>query len=185
MPECSEHNNMLMTAVMHSTGTGLVGLVCAVLGGEVTCADHPRALRLLEKNIKVNASLIREAGLKAALTCAPLEWGVKSHAATLTADGAYDLILIADCVHWPELFSPLIESLVDVMTTGPETRCLIAYEERKPEVEAAFFALLKGKREQGGGGFIIRKLREEEMDPRFYAEEIHVYDVRHCQAVPS
>jgi len=116
------------------------------------------ALPLLEKNLVENASktgpMVHE----------PLEWGNTAHVEQLLAadEDGFELVVLADCVHWPELFEPLVSTLASLVTS-PETQCLMAYEERNAKTEAEFFAMLRA-----GDKFVVRRLEESEMDPRFY-----------------
>ena len=73
-------------------GTGLVGLVCAVLGATTILADHPRALPLLEHNAEENGKITG-----AVVECKPLEWGNASHAKELKMMGGdFDLVVCSD-----------------------------------------------------------------------------------------
>ena len=79
------------------------------------------------------------------------------------------LQVLADCVHWPELFQPLCTTLNWLVPVG--TQCLMAYEERNAKTEAEFFAMLQMT------GFEYRRLGADELDPRYYADDIHVYSI--------
>ena len=47
----------------------------------------------------------------------------------------------------------------------------MAYEERNAKTEAEFFAMLQMT------GFEYRRLGADELDPRYYADDIHVYSI--------
>ena len=123
-------------------GTGFVGLCAAALGaGSVVLADRRCALPLLRKNVAlVNAKLPHE---RAVCAVAELEWGDAEQAAA-AAEKGLDVVIVSDCVHWPELFAPLIDSLVAL--AGEQRRgavVLISYEERNAVVEDEFFEQLR------------------------------------------
>merc|ERR1712070_621955 len=91
----------------------------------------------------------------------PLEWGDISRAQAL-GSAPFDLVLVSDCVHWPELFDPLFQTLKAVI--GENTQCLISYEVRNETTEKEFFNKLRKE-------FVVYKLGANELHPRFRADE--------------
>ncbi|KAI9020323.1 putative methyltransferase-domain-containing protein [Hyaloraphidium curvatum] len=144
-------------------GTGLVGLVAKRLwpGAEVALTDKFVDLA------KANATRAGEN-----VKVAELPWG-KDHLDALRAGGLeppYDVVLLSDVVHWPDLFEPLMETLVAVSTpagagtAGRRTAVFLAYERRDLEVEARFFHLL-------GQEFPFSHVKEEDQHEDFKGGE--------------
>ncbi|KAJ9441505.1 Protein-lysine methyltransferase C42C1.13 [Diplonema papillatum] len=99
------------------SGTGLVGLVAAALGADVTVTDLPTELRLLRGNIAANraAGLLPPAARIAAAACA---WGSVPAAEEL---GTFDVVLISDCVYNnanPDLPVALVATVNQLVAPG-------------------------------------------------------------------
>ena len=146
-------------------GTGCVGLTLASLGANVWLSDLPWALRLLNMNVAANAHLFQIEP-----NVVPLSWGDNEQAALLLEHaGSFDLIVVSDCVHWPELFEKLIDTM-DALSTV-QTAIYLSYEVRNFSREKEFFALAKQR-------FLIDILPKEELDPEFCCDEIIVFRLR-------
>ncbi|KAF9143287.1 hypothetical protein BGX30_000879 [Mortierella sp. GBA39] len=69
----------------------------------------------------------------------PLEWGNTSHAlAILDHPTPIDYIIASDLVYFPELYSPLIQTLKEITLVG-ETKILFGYKERAIWKESPFW----------------------------------------------
>ncbi|XP_051865699.1 EEF1A lysine methyltransferase 3-like isoform X2 [Pristis pectinata] len=84
-------------------GTGIVGILAVLLGGDVTFTDLPRALKEIESNISVNvpSSCIHCSRVRA------LSWG---HNHTWFP-GDYDFVLGSDIVYLPEIYPLPVRTL--------------------------------------------------------------------------
>ncbi|XP_032406117.1 EEF1A lysine methyltransferase 3-like isoform X1 [Xiphophorus hellerii] len=93
-------------------GTGLVGILAARLGAEVTVTDLPLALPQLQANVSAN---VPPAGWPfAPPVVLPLCWG-EDH---LTFPSDWDLVLCADIVYLPETYPLLVETLAHLCKNG-------------------------------------------------------------------
>ena len=80
------------------SGTGLTGLALAQhCDCDVVVTDLPEILPLLEKNVEVN-KLGEQAPGRGTASVAKLTWGDEADIAALEGEGAFDIILGADCV---------------------------------------------------------------------------------------
>ncbi|KAM9305271.1 protein N-lysine methyltransferase METTL21A [Gastrophryne carolinensis] len=88
-------------------GTGLVGIVAALLGGEVTITDREVALNFLKANVQDNLpeEILRRVSVKA------LTWG-----RGLEDFSAYDVIVGADIIYLEETFQDLFKTLLHLST---------------------------------------------------------------------
>ncbi|XP_048394126.1 EEF1A lysine methyltransferase 3-like isoform X2 [Stegostoma tigrinum] len=86
------------------SGTGIVGILAALLGGQVTITDVPDALKQIQYNVDAN---IPDA-YKHRSKVRALHWGTDQD--NFPSD--YDFILGSDIVYSPSLFPGLIETLV-------------------------------------------------------------------------
>ncbi|XP_060125967.1 protein N-lysine methyltransferase METTL21D [Zootoca vivipara] len=145
-------------------GTGLVGLMAASLGANVTVTDLDEVQDLLKMNIEKNRHLIT-----GSIQAKVLKWGEE------VSDflPAPDYILMADCIYYEESLEPLLKTLKDL--AGPETTILCCYEERtmgkNPEVEKKYFELLQKD-------FDLEKVPLEKHDEEYRSEDIHIFIIR-------
>ena len=145
-------------------GTGLLGLVVSRIAQgakEVVLTDRELALPLLKVNVDEQPT---EGHVP--VRVAQLDWTSQSDAEAL---GTFDLILIADCVVWPELFAPLVNTLERI--SHSETQIILAYERRNFDQEVNFFALL-------GEKFSFRDVPAEEQDDLYKADDLYLFTGR-------
>lgn len=91
-------------AIELGAGTGLVGIVAALLGAQVTITDRKPALELLSTNVQANVP----ANLQSAVSVSELSWGsgLEHYPA-----GGYHLVLGADIVYLEDTFLSLLRTL--------------------------------------------------------------------------
>ncbi|KAJ6539044.1 putative methyltransferase-domain-containing protein [Mycena capillaripes] len=115
------------------SGTGLVGLVAAMLGGTVYLTDQAPLLDIMRKNVEINK-------LSSLCTVSELNWGEPIPAEIPRPD----VILAADCVYFEPTFPLLVQTMCDLVGEGTEV--LFCYKKRrKLQADKRFFALLKKK----------------------------------------
>lgn len=94
------------------SGTGIGGLTAAARGAQTVLTDRPSMIALLNANIAANS-------LSRAATATSLEWGDYSDAdRVLREHGPFDLLIGSDLLYAPEVFSSLLETLVQLSTPG-------------------------------------------------------------------
>ncbi len=106
------------------SGTGLASIVFSRLGCEVRATDLPEALGVLRENTKAEK-----------VSVAPLTWGDP-------IVGAWDVVLLADCVFAEFDLQGLLASLQTLQTP---TRLIFGYKRRLVKKEVLFFRKLGGK----------------------------------------
>ncbi|XP_072342653.1 EEF1A lysine methyltransferase 3-like [Scyliorhinus torazame] len=86
------------------SGTGLVGILAALLGGYVTLTDVPETLKQIEYNVDANipATSKHRSNVRA------LYWGTDHH----DYPSDFDFILGSDIVYSPSQFPSLVETLL-------------------------------------------------------------------------
>ncbi|KAJ3184256.1 Methyltransferase-like protein 21D [Geranomyces variabilis] len=158
------------------SGTGLVGLVFAALGGgsseSVTLTDTPNALRLLRRNVDHMAKVLKDQGLALpALSSAALTWGSENDATALRSSDPQPPthVLVSDCLYVPSLYSALLGTLDAVC--GPETTVWIAYEKRDFPAEMEFWKSF-------GERFRFSNIPEAEQDEMYRSEDIFLFEAR-------
>ncbi|KAJ7507453.1 putative methyltransferase-domain-containing protein [Mycena galericulata] len=112
-------------------GTGLVGLIAAILGGTVYLTDQAPLLNIMRDNVVINK-------LSSCCIVTELNWGEP-----IPADiPRPDIILAADCVYFEPAFPLLVQTLGDLVDGNTEV--LFCYKKRR-KADKRFFALLKKK----------------------------------------
>ncbi|XP_072175452.1 protein N-lysine methyltransferase METTL21D-like [Diadema setosum] len=145
-------------------GTGATGLVACRLGADVILTDLPDFLPLMEMNIQTN-----ESALMGSAKARVLKWGDD------VADflPSPDLILMSDCVYYPESVGPLVKTLVDLTNQGGQIIC--CYEERtigqNAEAHKLFDQLMDPH-------FSVEEIPRGELHPVYNSKEIHVKQYR-------
>ncbi|XP_067154922.1 protein N-lysine methyltransferase METTL21A [Apteryx mantelli] len=116
-------------------GTGLLGIVAALLGARVTVTDRAAALALLESNVRAN--LPPELQPRAAVK--ELTWGRDLGS---FPPGAFDLVLGSDIVYLEETFADLLRTLEHLCAehTVILLSCRIRYER-----DLDFLRMLRGR----------------------------------------
>lgn len=110
-------------AVELGAGVGCVGIVAACLGVDVIMTDLPAVLPLLERNIIENRKVWSTSG--GSVQALQLCWGDKSSIQTP------NLLLLADCVYYPESVTPLVETMRQL--SNETTEILICQEKRESD----------------------------------------------------
>ncbi|KAM4740238.1 EEF1A lysine methyltransferase 3-like [Anableps anableps] len=126
-------------------GTGVVGILAARQGAEVTLTDLPLALPQLQANVSANVP--PDGWPSAPPTVLPLYWG-EDH---LTFPSDWDLVLCADIVYLPETYTLLVETLAHLCKNG-----------------AVVYLSSKMRREHQTQGFY-----EEHLPSRFNVQLVH------------
>lgn len=112
------------------SGTGLVGLGCALLGAQVCLTDLKEVTPLLELNVALN----RCRGLQLNAKVETLEWGTDlSDFEWLSAD----LVIMADVVYDVEASRQLMMTLTALAASESSSRFIMAFRPRN--VEKDFF----------------------------------------------
>uniref|UniRef100_A0A3Q2QFE6 Protein N-lysine methyltransferase METTL21A n=1 Tax=Fundulus heteroclitus TaxID=8078 RepID=A0A3Q2QFE6_FUNHE len=109
-------------AIELGAGTGLVGIVAALLGAHVTITDREPALEFLSAN--VNANLPPRS--RDSVVVSDLTWGQGLE----RFPGGFDLVLGADIIYLEETFPALLQTLEHLCsdTTVVLLACKIRYE---------------------------------------------------------
>jgi predicted nicotinamide N-methyase len=122
------------TVLELGSGTGVVGIACGYAGAsEVLMTDLHESLPICRANLEINTGLIT-VGSK--VNVCELEWGNDNHLATIKHRvGAFDLVLGSDIVYHqsPEILTALVKTIVSA--SNPNTKVLIAYEDREGMVD--------------------------------------------------
>ncbi|XP_071887914.1 EEF1A lysine methyltransferase 3 [Anas platyrhynchos] len=123
------------TVIELGAGTGIVGILAALLGGDVTITDLPLALEQIRENVRRNVP----GG--AAAPCPPprvraLAWGL-DHG---SFPRGYDVVLGADVVYDPRSFPALLTTLRHLC--GPRSVALLCCGMRRELGAARFFQQL-------------------------------------------
>ncbi|XP_066497202.1 protein-lysine methyltransferase METTL21D [Hoplias malabaricus] len=147
------------------SGTGVVGIMAASLGANVTVTDLEDLQPLLEMNIRENQDLVS----KGSITAKVLKWGEDVNDFLPHPD----YILMADCIYYEQSVEPLVETLK--LLAAPETCIICCYEQRtvgvNPEVERRFFERLMQD-------FDSEEIPTERQDPEFNSLDIHILHLR-------
>uniref|UniRef100_A0A3P8SZI8 Protein N-lysine methyltransferase METTL21A n=1 Tax=Amphiprion percula TaxID=161767 RepID=A0A3P8SZI8_AMPPE len=110
-------------AIELGAGTGLVGIVAALLGAEVTITDREPALDFLSANVKANLPT----DCQRSVVVSELTWG---KGLERYPPSRFDLVLGADIVYLEDTFVPLLQTLEHLCsdTTVVLLACKIRYE---------------------------------------------------------
>ncbi|XP_023565916.1 protein N-lysine methyltransferase METTL21A isoform X2 [Octodon degus] len=92
------------SAVELGAGTGLVGIVAALLGAHVTVTDRKVALEFLKSNVQANLP----PHVQTNTVVKELTWGQNLES---FSPGEFDLILGADIIYLEETFTDLLQTL--------------------------------------------------------------------------
>ncbi|KAG9481144.1 hypothetical protein GDO78_010412 [Eleutherodactylus coqui] len=137
------------------SGTGIVGIMAATLGANVTVTDLEDLQDLMKTNIENNSAL-----LTGSCQAKVLKWG--EDVVDLPSP---DYILMADCIYYEETLRDLASS---------DTCILCCYEERttgkNPEIERKFFELLRID-------FECEEVPIDKHDEEYRSEDIHILQI--------
>nr|DBA14511.1 TPA: hypothetical protein GDO54_005466 [Pyxicephalus adspersus] len=151
------------TVLELGSGTGIVGIMAAALGAQVTVTDLEDLQDLMSANIDHNAHVI-----SGSCQAKVLKWGEEVADSFLSPN----YILMADCIYYEESLKPLLKTVKDL--AGSDTCVLCCYEERttgkNPEIEKKFFELLKAD-------FEYEEVPIEKHDEEYRSEDIHILQI--------
>ncbi|KAI8143458.1 putative methyltransferase-domain-containing protein [Fennellomyces sp. T-0311] len=119
-------------------GTGYVGIWLAKMlrrPCQVCITDLEQVVPLIEDNVAAHYQPTD--GNAATVRVERLHWGNATDAKAALRDGPIDLIVISDCVYFPELFEILTDTLIHLCS--PSTKIIIGYKCRSLEKEAGFW----------------------------------------------
>ena len=166
-------------------GTGVVGLVAASLGANVTLTDLPRIIPFLEEGIEANSTLFcatNSKSLDSFIRTIPLSWGNINEVNQLCMikdkngvkiGGPPDLIVVSDCVYFEASLAPLICTLRELARASSHTVPIyLSYEVRdyssqKQKVKEDFFNLAKRY-------FSIQEIPSEKLHEEYCSDDIKV-----------
>ncbi|CDH57876.1 hypothetical protein RO3G_06050 [Lichtheimia corymbifera JMRC:FSU:9682] len=120
-------------------GTGYVGIWLAKMlrqPTEIYITDLEQVLPLIRDNVATHYQP-DNADTSTTVHVQRLHWGNKEDINALLADGPIDLVIVSDCVYFPELFELLTTTLQDIC--NPTTKVVIGYKCRSLEKEAGFW----------------------------------------------
>ncbi|XP_037552232.1 protein N-lysine methyltransferase METTL21A [Nematolebias whitei] len=131
-------------------GTGLVGIVAALLGAHVTITDREPALDLLSANVKTNLTPDQS------VVVSELSWGMGLEHYPA---GGFDLVLGADIIYLEDTFQSLIQTLEYLSSDATVVllACKIRYER-----DTNFLSMLKHR-------FIVQEVHYDR------ERDIHLY----------
>uniref|UniRef100_A0A8C8VNL3 EEF1A lysine methyltransferase 3 n=1 Tax=Pelusios castaneus TaxID=367368 RepID=A0A8C8VNL3_9SAUR len=120
------------TVIELGAGTGIVGILATLLGGDVTITDLPLALKQIQENVHRNVPAEHSAQAR---VCA-LSWGL-DHEEFLRD---YDFILGADIVYLKDTYSLLIKTLRHLC--GPRSTIYLSSKMRQEHSTVVFYEAL-------------------------------------------
>jgi predicted nicotinamide N-methyase len=155
------------TVVELGSGTGVVGLSAAALGGRVLITDLEENLNLLKHNINKNKSD------RMKIEASVLRWGDKDAIQEIIRRLSFDFVLVADCVYYAESLENLVDTLVDL--SNPSSQVLVSYEDRefpdKIELQKRFLQLMQPH-------FSYFEVPLEDQDQEFRSPDIHILNFK-------
>jgi len=141
-------------------GTGLCGIVLALLGAKVTATDIPALMSLIDENAAQNK-------VKDKLVAKPLTWGDHEVEELGTP---FDIIIASDVVShcYSESYDLLIATLK--AASNMETQIILSYEKRDVK-DAQFFKKLSVD-------FGYHKVPDSKLDPNWQSEDIGIFRIK-------
>jgi len=130
------------------SGTGYLGITLAsrlVPPFTLILTDLPDVLPLLNRNVSNNTHANTDH-----IVVEPLGWGNSVHSECINSKYKIDLVIASDLVYFPELFDPLIKTLLEICSE--ETVVVFGYKVRAQWKEETFW-------EQVGRFFDLKAVR--------------------------
>ena len=136
------------------SGTGVVGIVAALMGAHVTLTDVPGAVPALISNIDRNREAIEAAGGTAVGKSWDWTTSFESYPLPTHSDGSHangggvpesassSFILGSDLVYAPRQSAPLAKALKSAATSRPGSVILLAHKHRSEETDLALLGSL-------------------------------------------
>lgn len=115
------------------SGTGLVGIVAACLGGHVHMTDTSEAISLLERNVKANSHLLKATG--GSMSCGILDW---QHPPSSAVQRTVDIVLGSDLVYNADAVPQIINVLRGLHFDG----LLLSHKHRSNAVDQCMLSAL-------------------------------------------
>lgn len=104
---------------------------------QVYITDLEQVVPLIEENVNLHYREYTNDTCAAEIIVDRLHWGNHQDAKRLVEQGRFDLVVVSDCVYFPELFGMLLETLLDVCDAS--TQVVIGYKCRSLEKEVGFW----------------------------------------------
>ena len=123
------------TMVEIGSGTGLVGLVGAAVGGSVSVTDLDYVIPRLERNVAANVEVLSQRGSTCPVKVAPLHWGETDVSPFVPCD----YVLACEVIYSDTTVPLLVQALKDLST--PQTTVILAYDLRGRVGVEEFFAV--------------------------------------------
>ncbi|KAI9249652.1 putative methyltransferase-domain-containing protein [Sporodiniella umbellata] len=121
-------------------GTGYVGIAMAKhlrKPCQVYITDLEQVVPLIQENVEIHYGEQQKDPNAAEIIVDRLHWGNSQDSQRLLSQGPFDLVVISDCVYFPELFDMLLSTLLEVCDMS--TRIVIGYKCRSLEKETGFW----------------------------------------------
>ncbi|KAK4517771.1 uncharacterized protein ATC70_001115 [Mucor velutinosus] len=121
-------------------GTGYVGIALAQQlrrPVQLLITDLEQVVPLIQENVNMHSTDDDDDDNAAEIIVDRLHWGNREDAKKLVDQGRFDLVIVSDCVYFPELFSMLLDTLLDVCDAS--TQVVIGYKCRSLEKEVGFW----------------------------------------------
>lgn len=121
------------------SGTGLVGLSCALWGAEVCLSDLPDVTALLHFNVALNQAR----GLELDVQVIPHEWGTELPPDLAKSEKSLDVVVMADLVYDVEASRQLLVTLIALAAVHHQLQFVMAFRPRNVEDPEFFRELSK------------------------------------------
>ncbi|KAI9305351.1 putative methyltransferase-domain-containing protein [Cunninghamella echinulata] len=141
--DTDQKNNKIYKILELGAGTGYVGITLAKMlnsSCQIYITDLEPVVPLIQENVDLHYSK-DDAINRASVFCERLHWGNQRDAELLLekiGGGSFDLVVISDCVYFPELFQPLMNTLLQICQDDT-TKVVIGYKCRSLEKETGFW----------------------------------------------
>ncbi|CAO3632581.1 unnamed protein product [Mucor fragilis] len=136
--DSSDHTIKPFRILELGAGTGYVGIALAQQlrrPVQLYITDLEQVVPLIQEN--VNLHYTNNDDNAAEIIVDRLHWGNHQDAKKLVDQGRFDLVIVSDCVYFPELFGMLLDTLLDVCDAS--TQVVIGYKCRSLEKEVGFW----------------------------------------------